>query len=506
MTSLRGLPAVHAVLTHPGLAAAVERHGHAVVVEAVRETLDAVRGEWRAAAEAPGDPAHGAAAGITEAVIDAVRARLASWLAPRPRRVVNATGVILHTNLGRAPLSRTASEAMQAAAEGYTDLEYNLESGRRGSRHDVAAPLVCRLTGAEAALVVNNNAGATLLVLSALARGRAVVVSRGQLVEIGGGYRIPDVMAAGGARLVEVGTTNRTRLDDYRAAIDDQTALILRVHASNYRIVGFAAEVALDDLVALGRSAGVPVVDDLGSGSLIDTAAFGLTAEPMVQDSLARGAALACFSGDKLLGGPQAGIIVGRADLVARLRRHPLTRAMRPDKVTLAGLHATLVHYAEGSALTEVPLWRMISAPLADIQGRAAAWHAALATRGIEVDLTPGHSTIGGGALPGETLPTMLLAVRPANCDAFAAALRRAERPVVARIAEHRVVLDPRTVMADEDAAVMAAVETAWAHQSAVAVASPSGAAATTSDAASAPGSGASVGSPSDSAGSRSVR
>ncbi len=501
MTTLRGLPAVHTLLADPRLAMAVARHGHTVVVEAARARLDDMRAALRANPPAVNGPAS-TPADIAAMVVDAVVATLADWLEPRPRRVVNATGVILHTNLGRAPLSVAAAEAMRSAAEGYTDLEYRLADGRRGSRHDAVAPLLCHLTGADAALVVNNNAGATLLMLSALARGRGVVVSRGQLVEIGGGYRIPDVMAAGGATLVEVGTTNRTRIDDYRAAIDDLTALLLRVHASNYRIVGFTEEASLDALVALGRSAGVPVVDDLGSGSLVDTTAFGLVAEPMVRDSVARGAALVCFSGDKLLGGPQAGIIVGDRDLVARLRRHPLTRAMRPDKATLAGLHATLVHYAEGRALTEVPLWRMIAMPLAETAARAAAWRAALAARGVAADILPDHSTVGGGALPGETLATMLVALRPADCDAFTAALRRADPAVVARIAEHRVVLDPRTVAPHEDAGLVAAVAAAWADQPPSA--SPSDAGVTASAAPAAPTSPAASSSPAT--GSRSVR
>lgn len=480
MSDLRRLPAVHSLIADPRLADATERYGHAMLVEAAREALEAARGELRGAASgdplpAPTDPGdhspHGSAPDArdldrvdpadptrTDALVEAVLDRLADWLGPRPRPVINATGVIIHTNLGRAPVSAAAADAMRRAMAGYSDLEYVLAEGRRGSRHALLEPLLCRLTGAEAALVVNNNAGATLLVLSALAVGRGVLVSRGQLVEIGGGYRIPDVMAAGGARLVEVGTTNRTRIADYRAAIDETTALILRVHASNYRIVGFTAEAALGELVALGREHGLPVVDDLGSGSLIDTVQFGLAAEPLVPTSLAEGAALATFSGDKLLGGPQAGVIVGRADLVAQLRKHPLTRAMRPGKDTIAGLHATLLHYARGEALEAVPVWRMIAAPAPELRRRAARWRSTLARRGVASRLTPGHSTVGGGSLPGEALPTTLLALDSPHPDALAAALRRADPPVVARIEGGAVVLDPRTVLPGEDEALLRAV------------------------------------------------
>ena len=260
--------------------------------------------------------------------------------------VINATGVIIHTNLGRAPLSDAARQAMEAVAAGYSNLEYDLEAGERGSRYRHAERLLCRLTGAEAALVVNNNAGAVLLALTALARGRSVIISRGQLVEIGGGFRIPDVLRQSGAQLVEVGTTNRTHLSDYRDAISSETALLLRVHTSNFKQIGFTAEVSLADMVALAHSVGLPVVDDLGSGTLLDTTRYGLSAEPTVQDSVAAGADLVTFSGDKLLGGPQAGLIVGRASLIAELRQHPLTRALRVDKSTLAALQATLLHYA----------------------------------------------------------------------------------------------------------------------------------------------------------------
>lgn len=448
--SPRDLPAVHALADDARLAPARERHGRGLVVDAARLVLEEAREGLRAGrADAAADG---------EALSAAVLHRLAAWLDPRPRAVINATGVILHTNLGRAPVSAVAAEAMRAAAAGYSDLEYDLRTGRRGSRHDLVTPLLCQLSGAPAALVVNNNAGATLLVLSALAQGRGVVVSRGQLVEIGGGYRIPDVMAAGGACLVEVGTTNRTRIGDYRAAMDDATALILRVHTSNYRIIGFTETPSLEDLVALGRELGRPVVDDLGSGSFLDTTPFGLAPEPMVQASVAAGADLVTFSGDKLLGGPQAGIIVGQPEAVARLRRHPLTRALRPGKDVLAGLHATLAHYARGEATREVPVWRMIAATPADLAARAAAWQAHLAARGIAAEPRPGVSAVGGGSLPGETLPSTLLALPHPHPDRLSARLRAAATPVVALVEAGAVLLDPRTVLPEQDELLLASL------------------------------------------------
>jgi L-seryl-tRNA(Ser) seleniumtransferase len=455
VTDPRDLPAVHLLAAQPQLTESRAAYGDALVTAASREVLS----ETRAALLAGRD-----GAAVAELAM-AVQARLTEWTAPRPRRVINATGVILHTNLGRAPVSAAAARAMAEASAGYSDLEYDLASGERGSRHTLVADLACRVTGAEAALVVNNNAGATLLVLSALARDRGVVVSRGQLVEIGGGFRVPTVMAAGGARLVEVGTTNRTYVDDYRAALDDSVALLLRVHTSNYRLSGFVHEVGLAELVALGRAAGLPVVDDLGSGSLLDTAAFGLAREPMVQESIAAGADLVAFSGDKLLGGPQAGLILGRRELVERLRRHPFTRALRPGKDVLAGLHATLLHYLLGEATTAIPVWRMIAAPVEEITARAGSWRAALQANGVAVELLPGQSTVGGGSLPGETLATTLVTLRGPAPDALVAALRRAAVPVVGRIQDERVVLDPRTVLPGEDEALLGAVIGAFPAQ-----------------------------------------
>ena len=389
----------------------------------------------------------------------------ARWLAITARGtlhpVINATGVIIHTNLGRAPLSDAARQAMEAVAAGYSNLEYDLDAGERGSRYLHAEQLLCRLTGAEAALVVNNNAGAVFLALTALARGRSVIISRGQLVEIGGGFRIPDVLRQSGAQLVEVGTTNRTHLSDFREAIGPETALLLRVHTSNFNQIGFTAEVSLADMVALAHSVGLPVVDDLGSGTLLDTARYGLSAEPTVQDSVAAGADLVTFSGDKLLGGPQAGLIVGRASLVAELRQHPLARALRVDKSTLAALQATLLHYLRGEAEREMPVWRMIATPLEELAARAADLAAGLRAAGCPATVVQSTSTVGGGSLPGETLPTWAVAVAAAAPDALAAALRRGDPPVVGRIADGQLLLDLRTVPPGMDEVVLRAVQVA---------------------------------------------
>ncbi len=441
----RRLPSVDRLLAHPQLAEASAIHGRSLALEAARATLEAARAEIQI-----GHPP----AGLEALAEDAVH-RLAASARGTLRPVINATGVIIHTNLGRAPLSAAARRAMDAVAAGYSNLEYDLDAGERGSRYVHAEALLCKLTGAEAALVVNNNAGAVFLALAALARGREVIISRGQLVEIGGGFRIPDVLRQGGARLVEVGTTNRTHLRDFEAALAEETALLLRVHASNFKQIGFTAEVPLADMVALAHAAGRPVLDDLGSGTLLDTGRYGLTPEPTVQQSVAAGADLVTFSGDKLLGGPQAGLIVGGRDLVAQLRQHPLTRALRVDKSTLAALQATLLHYLRGEAEAEIPVWRMIAMPLEALAVRAEALAAALRGQGVPAAVVPAESTVGGGSLPGETLPTRAVALAVHSPDAFAAALRRGDPPVVGRIQDGQLLLDLRTVTPEEDAALV---------------------------------------------------
>jgi L-seryl-tRNA(Ser) seleniumtransferase len=364
---------------------------------------------------------------------------------PALRRVLNATGVIVHTNLGRAPLAAAAIERAVEATRGYSNLEYDLVEGRRGSRQDHVAAIVQRLTGAEAAIVVNNNAGALLLALAALAEGRDVIVSRGELIEIGDGFRIPDVLARSGARLVEVGTTNRTRAADYEHAIDERTALLLRVHQSNFRVVGFAEQPSLEELAAVARTRSLPLLDDLGSGALLD-----LSDEPTARASLAAGADLVCFSGDKLLGGPQAGVVAGRADLVERLRRHPLHRALRIDKLSLAALEGTLLLYLDPErALTEVPVLRMLREPADTVRARAE--HLADAVGG-EVEET--IARVGGGALPLHELPSFACAVE----ESLAAPLREREPAVVGIVRDGRLLLDCRTLADAELAEVAAAV------------------------------------------------
>jgi len=445
---------VDRLLKAEGAAPLLAAFGHEAVVEALREILAEARAKAQRGEPVPSE----------SALLEQAAAWLARAFTPRPRPVINATGVILHTNLGRAPLSSAALAAIRAAAA-YSDLEFDLQTGERGERQAAVEDLLCRLTGAEAALVVNNNAAAVLLALTVLARGRGVLISRGQLIEIGGGFRIPEVMAQSGARLIEVGTTNRTHLRDYEEPLarGEDVALILRAHHSNFRMIGFVAEVPLAELVALGARYGIPVMDDLGSGALLDTAAFGLAHEPMVQESVAAGAAVVCFSGDKLLGGPQAGILVGKRDLLARMRRHPLMRALRPDKLTLAALSATLLHYLKGEATREVPVWRMIAAPLAELEERARSWAAALQAEGIPVDIRPARATVGGGSLPGETLPSVALVLRPPDPEAMMGALRRARPPIIARVQDDAVWFDVRTVLPDQAADLLRGIGEAWA-------------------------------------------
>jgi len=436
------LPSVDRLLQDERVAVLTRGYPRALVVEAAREALEDARRQIRDGAGRP--PILELAAAVAAHVETATRATL--------RRAINATGVVIHTNLGRAPLSREALAAMQEVGGGYSNLEYDLEAGTRGSRHEHVSGLLERLSGAEAALVVNNNAAAVLLALTGLAHGREVVISRGELVEIGGGFRIPDVLRQSGAELVEVGTTNRTYVADFEAAISERTAMFLRVHTSNFRQLGFVHTPTLAELAVAADARGLLLVDDLGSGSFLDTAPFGLAREPLVQESVSGGANLVCFSGDKLLGGPQAGVIVGRADLIARLKKHPLTRAIRPDKATLAGLGATLVHYVRGEAQDRVPVWRMIAADPDQIEVRAWAVVGMLGSRGTGFGVEDGQSAVGGGSLPGETLPTRLLVGPPGlDAQAAAAALRQMSPPVIARVERDRLVLDLRTVLPEED-------------------------------------------------------
>ncbi len=436
---LRHLPSVDRLISDGRIQSRGAAYTRELVLQLTRQHLDRVRADIAAGKPAPS----------FDQMVESICARLDTISEPTQRPVINATGVILHTNLGRAPLSREATAAMQHCARAYTNLEIDLDSGRRGSRLVHVESLLCLLTGAEAALVVNNNAGGVLLALTALARRKEVIVSRGQAVEIGGGFRIPDVMRQSGAKLVEVGTTNRTRLSDYEEGITPRTAALLRVHSSNFKVVGFTEGVGLQELIDLGRRYDIAVLDDLGSGCLLDTTRYGLDPEPTMQESIKAGTGLAMASADKLLGGPQAGIIVGDGQLVARLRKHPLARAVRVDKMRLAGLAATLTHYLKGEAETEVPIWRMIAMPLDEIEKRARRWQQAL---GDFASIIEGESMVGGGSLPGGTLPTRLVAVKPKfKVKELADRLRRGHPIVIGRIEKDLLLLDPRTVFPEEE-------------------------------------------------------
>ncbi len=434
---LRKLPSVDRLLSHNRVQNLIKEYSHQLVVEAIRDDLESAR---------RGILAEQSLEISESAVLDRISHGLRMGFQPSLRPVINATGVVIHTNLGRAPLSEAAQAAMIAVAGRYNTLEYDLEEGERGSRLVHAAKLLRGLAGAEDAIVLNNNAAALILILSALAREREVIISRGQLVEIGGGFRIPAIMQESGATLVEVGTTNRTRVDDYKAAVNAQTAMLLRVHASNFRQLGFVEQPSLSQLIACARQHGLLAVDDLGSGTLIDTRKFGLAYEPTIQESVAAGFDLICFSGDKLLGGPQAGIIVGKAELIARLKRHPLARAMRVDKLTYAALIATLQHYLRDEALQEVPIWRMIARELDEIGTTAERWAGQIGGKVLD-----GRSTVGGGSLPGTNLPTRLLAIAAASPARFTAGLRQADPPVIARVSKSHVLLDPRTVLPEQE-------------------------------------------------------
>ena len=442
MNEFKNIPAVDSLMNTATAQNLSALYGRDLLLQALRETLEDLRAEVQSGQSVPD----------SASILARTETTLQRWLEPSLKPVINATGIILHTNLGRAPLSEETLQAMRDAAAGYSNLEFDLSAGKRGKRWLHAESLLQRLTGAESALVVNNNAAAVMLVLSALARSKRVVIAHSQLVEIGGGFRVPDVMRQSGAKLVAVGTTNRVHADDYERALQEESpALVLTAHHSNFKIIGFTTEPKLSDIAAVTHASGLPLVNDLGSGALLDTAAYGLKHEPTIQEALTAGADVVCFSGDKLLGGPQAGIIIGRTDLLAKIKRHPLARAVRADKLCLAGISATLIHYLKGEATAKVPVWQMISMDLEVIHQRAAAWRANLNYG----EVIAGQSMVGGGSLPEESLPTWLLALPVKKANAFLSRLRGQPQPIIARIEDGKVVLDPRTVLPAQDTQVL---------------------------------------------------
>jgi len=464
---LRNLPAIDRVLAADAMEELRGAIPHTLLLEAAQEAVALLRGEILR------DPS---AADVVRLAPEEVGRRAASIarkkVRPSLRPVINATGTLLHTNLGRAPLSQGALAAVADVARSYSNLELDLETGKRGHRYSHVEDLLCRLTGAEAATVVNNNAGAVLLALTALAKGKEAIVSRGELVEIGGAFRVPDVMEAGGVCLKEVGTTNKTHLADYRDAVGDETALLLKVHTSNYRIVGFTAVVESTELVALGREKGLCVMEDLGSGMLFDLSPHGLPKEPTVKEAVAAGIDVVTFSGDKLLGGPQAGLIVGRRDAIEAIRRHPMARALRIDKLTLAAIEATLRHYLDHEeAMKELPVLRMLSVSATELEETCfdlAARIRELCAEAVDAEVVPEPSAIGGGALPLTELPGFAVALSPKSIsvDALAERLRKGEPPVVARIRDDRLILNPRTLAGSEAERLVAALAEAFTRTS----------------------------------------
>jgi len=465
MTTLRDLPSVEELLQTKAAAELIARFGRPLTLAAIRETLSTIRARFASGAITV-LPLH-------DLVLVQTDYLLSSWIKPTLRSVINATGVILHTNLGRAPLSDATIRAMDMVSRGYSNLEYDLEKGARGSRLIHAESVLQKLTGAESAIIVNNNASAVLLVLSALANRKRVIISRSQLVEIGGGFRIPDVMKQSGAKLVEVGTTNKVHLHDFEEALDahssairfenplsssvhplksvDNPALVMRAHPSNFKIIGFTEEPELKEIVDLAHKAGVFFIDDLGSGAMYDTAKYGLAHEPTVQESLAAGVDVVCFSGDKLLGGPQAGIIIGKKELIDKIKKHPLARAVRADKACLAGITATLLHYLKDEAEREIPIVKMMSLTPQQVKGRVEAWIRELA----QGEVVEGESTVGGGSLPGESFPTFLLSLTVNSPNGFLKRLRAQNPPIIARTSNDKVLLDPRTVLPEQEGALM---------------------------------------------------
>ncbi len=453
---LRQLPAIGVILEEARIKDLAVLCPHSIVVSAASEVVQGIRDRIMR-------EDHQGPAGFDlptdfdlPMIVDLVCKRVAEKTRPNLRKVVNATGIMLHTNLGRAVLAPAAVKAINEIAGGYSNLELDLATGERGTRYAHIEDLLSRLTGAEAGLVVNNNAAAVLLVLNTLAKGKEVIVSRGQLVEIGGSFRIPDVMAQSGAVLIEIGTTNKTHLRDYEQAVTSETALLLKVHTSNYRIIGFTSEVPASELVKLGRETGIPVYEDLGSGVLVDFSRYGVAHEPTVHESITAGVDIITCSGDKLFGGPQAGIIIGRRKIIDRLKRNPLLRALRIDKFTLAAMEATLrLYFDEAEAVREIPTLNMITATRAELSLRAKQLASGIRKRigaAAGVEIMQGFSQVGGGALPAEDIPTVLVSLSPSGIpvNELEEKLRQMEPPVLARIQKDRLLFDPRTMLAGD--------------------------------------------------------
>lgn len=481
--TLRNIPSVETLLQ--AAEEPIRAYGRPLVTQAVRESLEAIRADVRAGGAVP----------LNREILSLALARLAGWTRPTLEPVINATGVILHTNLGRAPLSKSAIEAMQAVSAGYSTLEFDLQTGKRGSRLLHAESILQRLTGAEAAVVVNNNAAAVLLALSALAKGKRAIIARSQMVEIGGSFRVPDVMKQSGAKLVEVGSTNKTHLTDYEEALSESVSIresakesavqsvsvresvkesavesvsvreavkesvfksvVVRAHRSNFRILGFTEEPSLKEICEIAHAHNAIVIDDLGSGTFFNVEKYGLTHEPTIQESLDAGADVVCFSGDKLLGGPQAGIIIGRKELLDKIKKHPLARAVRADKTCLAGISATLLHYLKDEAEAEIPIWRMISQTPDALKARAEAWKRETG----QGEVVPAESTVGGGSLPGENLPTFVLSLDIPKPNNFLSKLRQQAPAIIARTENDRVLFDPRTVPPEEEGIFLATLK-----------------------------------------------
>lgn len=439
--NLSTIPSVDTILQSPTANTLINIAGRELAVKAIRQSLDQIRENMRSGLPLPD----------SDVIIEEAKNFAMEWVQLSLFPVINASGIILHTNLGRSPLSDDTIKAMQVVSASYNNLEFDLQKGKRGKRSTHAEEILKKLTGVESALVVNNNAAAVLLILTALAKHKKVIIPNSQLVEIGGGFRVPDVMRQSGAKLIPIGTTNRIHLSDYVQALEDGASLVLNAHHSNFKIIGFTTEPKLEEVVAAAHKFSVPFIYDLGSGAMMDTSSYGLAHEPTISEAISAGADIICFSGDKLLGGPQAGIIIGRSDLINKIKRHPLARAVRADKTCLSGISATLIHYLKGEAEEKIPIWKMIALDKGTIHQRALGWKKSIG-QGNVID---GNSMVGGGSLPGETLPTFLLALDVPKANKFLARLRSLPLPIIARIENGQALFDPRTVLPNQEKAFL---------------------------------------------------